>query len=356
MRSPMRAPMRRSGGAPTPSPNSTARKRPSSSNVSHEFRTPLTLLLGPIEDSARRPLPCPPSSASGSKPLIATACRLLKLVNTLLDFSRVEAGRIRATYEPTDLAPFTRELASLFRSACEQAGLSLVVETPDAGDAGLCRSRDVGEDRPQPAVERLQVHASRARSGSPCRQRRGIRGAARRGHRHRHSRGRAAAPVRALPSHRRRARPDPRRHRDRPRARSGACRAAQGLDRGRQHARPRQHFHRPHPVRDAAIFHRTGSLRRRREPFPRAPLRRARLIRRRSPALAARCRRRSRCRRRAASARPVPNAARILVGGRQRGHAGLSLAPAALPVRRHRGSQRRGGARGARERPGPISS
>ena len=52
-------------------------------------------------------------------------------MNTLLDFSRVEAGRIQATYEPTDLASLTRELASLFRSACEQAGLSLVVETPE---------------------------------------------------------------------------------------------------------------------------------------------------------------------------------------------------------------------------------
>ena len=54
--------------------------------------------------------------------------RLLKLVNTLLDFSRIEAGRVQATYEPTDLAGFTADLASVFRSAIERAGLRLVVD------------------------------------------------------------------------------------------------------------------------------------------------------------------------------------------------------------------------------------
>ena len=56
--------------------------------------------------------------------------RLLRLVNTLLDFSRIEAGRARANYEPTDLATFTAELASTFRSACERAGLRLIVDCP----------------------------------------------------------------------------------------------------------------------------------------------------------------------------------------------------------------------------------
>ncbi len=53
--------------------------------------------------------------------------RLLKLVNTLLDFSRIEAGRIEASYEPVDLAALTAELASVFRSAVERAGLRLAV-------------------------------------------------------------------------------------------------------------------------------------------------------------------------------------------------------------------------------------
>src|SRR5690606_16198256 len=52
----------------------------------------------------------------------------LRLVNTLLEFSRIEAGRIEASYEPLDLAALTAELASVFRSAIEKAGLSLVVD------------------------------------------------------------------------------------------------------------------------------------------------------------------------------------------------------------------------------------
>ena len=56
--------------------------------------------------------------------------RLLKLVNTLLDFSRIEAGRVQASYEPTDLAALTAELAEHFRSAMERAGLELDVDCP----------------------------------------------------------------------------------------------------------------------------------------------------------------------------------------------------------------------------------
>jgi His Kinase A (phospho-acceptor) domain/PAS fold len=79
------------------------------SNVSHEFRTPLTLLLGPLEELLARF-----SIASGSteRVLVDTAhrnaLRLLKLVNSLLDFSRIEAGRVQAHYEPTDLAALNR--------------------------------------------------------------------------------------------------------------------------------------------------------------------------------------------------------------------------------------------------------
>jgi PAS domain S-box-containing protein len=98
-------------------------------NVSHEFRTPLTLMLGPVENML----------ASGDAKLSAVAQnqlevvnrngqRLLRLVNTLLDFSRIEAGRVQASYVLTDLATFTAEVASNFRSACERAGLRLVVD------------------------------------------------------------------------------------------------------------------------------------------------------------------------------------------------------------------------------------
>src|SRR5262249_21399741 len=98
------------------------------SNVSHEFRTPLTLILGPIEDALAE------TTDGGQRDRLElmrrNALRLQKLVNTLLDFSRIEAGRIQATYEPTDLAELTTELASVFRSAIEKAGLRLIVNCP----------------------------------------------------------------------------------------------------------------------------------------------------------------------------------------------------------------------------------
>ncbi|MDR3632569.1 MAG: ATP-binding protein [Isosphaeraceae bacterium] len=101
------------------------------SNVSHEFRTPLTLMLGPAEDAlAAADEPLPPRQRERVEILHRNALRLLKLVNTLLDFSRIEAGRIQAVYEPTDLAALTADLASVFRSAVERAGMRLVVDCP----------------------------------------------------------------------------------------------------------------------------------------------------------------------------------------------------------------------------------
>jgi signal transduction histidine kinase len=96
------------------------------SNVSHEFRTPLTLMLGPLEEVL----------ASGTAGAAVRAqvelahrngTRLLRLVNSLLDFSRIEAGRVRAAFEPVDLGAITAEIASGFRSAVERAGLELDV-------------------------------------------------------------------------------------------------------------------------------------------------------------------------------------------------------------------------------------
>lgn len=98
------------------------------SNVSHEFRTPLTLMLGPLEDAlAGTDEALGPRTAERLDVAHRNSLRLLKLVNTLLDFSRIEAGRIQAVYEETDIAAFTTELASVFRSAVERAGLSLEV-------------------------------------------------------------------------------------------------------------------------------------------------------------------------------------------------------------------------------------
>jgi PAS domain S-box-containing protein len=96
------------------------------SNVSHEFRTPLTLMLSPLEDLVAAD-DLPTQRRQELALIHRNGLRLLKLVNTLLDFSRIEAGRVQAVYEPTDLAAFTAELASIFRSAMEQAGLEYIV-------------------------------------------------------------------------------------------------------------------------------------------------------------------------------------------------------------------------------------
>ena len=101
------------------------------SNVSHEFRTPLTLMLGPVEDAlAASDEPLPSLQRERLEIVYRNGLRLQRLVNNLLEFSRIEAGRVRAAFEPTDIADFTAELASNFRSACERAGLELRVECP----------------------------------------------------------------------------------------------------------------------------------------------------------------------------------------------------------------------------------
>jgi len=103
------------------------------SNVSHEFRTPLTLIMGPTEDllaeSAARP-----DDHERLTLIHRNSVRLLKLVNTFLDFSRLDAGGLRASFEPTDLAALTADLASTFRSTIERAGMALHVDCERLGE------------------------------------------------------------------------------------------------------------------------------------------------------------------------------------------------------------------------------
>ena len=115
------------------------------SNISHEFRTPLTLMLGPVESllaDQNEPL------TSRQKNLVLLAhdnsLRLLKLVNALLDFSRLEAGRLQARYSPIDIGAATAEIAGMFESATEKAGVKLTIDCPKISEAAWI-DRDMWE-------------------------------------------------------------------------------------------------------------------------------------------------------------------------------------------------------------------
>jgi signal transduction histidine kinase/CheY-like chemotaxis protein len=96
-------------------------------NVSHEFRTPLTLLMGPLEDALADPV----SDELLRQRLITArrnAGRLLRLVDSLLDFSRIEAGGAAANLVCTDIGALTSHIASSFGELCQRAGLDLVLD------------------------------------------------------------------------------------------------------------------------------------------------------------------------------------------------------------------------------------
>ena len=230
------------------------------SNISHEFRTPLTLMLGPLEDALAQP-PGALSAEDRERLTVAhrNALRLLRLVNTLLDFSRIEAGRIQASFEPTDLPGYTAELASTFRSALERAGLALTVDCPPL-PPGV--EAYVDREMWEKIVLNLLSNAFKftfegevevaLRDGG----RRPLPGRAR--HRHRHRRRRAAPPVRAVPPRRRVPGPDPGGHRDRAGARPGAGCAPRRRHRGRERARARHQVHGDDPDRVRAPAGRAG--------------------------------------------------------------------------------------------------
>jgi PAS domain S-box-containing protein len=101
-------------------------------NISHEFRTPITLMLGPLDEltSPHRETRVLFAEERDQLSMVhRNARRLLRLVNALLEFSRIEAGRASATYQLTDLSTYTAELASAFASATERAGINLTVRS-----------------------------------------------------------------------------------------------------------------------------------------------------------------------------------------------------------------------------------
>jgi diguanylate cyclase (GGDEF)-like protein len=106
------------------------------SNISHEFRTPLTLMLGSLEDELeQRDQSQPVERLERIEIAHRNGLRLLKLVNALLDFARIEAGRMQARFQPTNLSELTAELASSFDSATDRAGLALTIDCPPLPEA-----------------------------------------------------------------------------------------------------------------------------------------------------------------------------------------------------------------------------
>ncbi|KAJ9099949.1 hypothetical protein QFC21_003957 [Naganishia friedmannii] len=97
------------------------------SGVSHELRLPLTLVSGPLDDLAREA-----PEGSRAKSLLTMAKRnvnrLHNLVDSLMDFSRLEAGKLKGSFRPVPIGAFTRDLAGLFRPAIERTKLKLVID------------------------------------------------------------------------------------------------------------------------------------------------------------------------------------------------------------------------------------
>ena len=130
------------------------------SNVSHEFRTPLTLMIGPLEDVLDRG-ELPEGVRYELDVVYRNSLRLLKLVDSLLDFSRLEAGRLQARYARVDAGALTADLASVFRSAIERAGLTFDVRCDTVDDAYL--DRDMWEKIVFNLVSNALKHTLRGR-------------------------------------------------------------------------------------------------------------------------------------------------------------------------------------------------
>lgn len=101
--------------------------------VSHEFRTPLTLMLGPVDELRRDPALADPRTRETLDTVHRNGLRLGRLVDSLLDFSRLQAGHVQARQQPVDLGALSTDLAAAFRSAVLAAGLAYAVDCPDLG-------------------------------------------------------------------------------------------------------------------------------------------------------------------------------------------------------------------------------
>ena len=98
-------------------------------NISHEFRTPLTLILGPIEDMLAKRQNDPDRQTLGL--MQRNAKRILQLINQLLDLSRLESGKLKLQARPGDFAAFVKGVVMSFASLAEQKQIDLQFEIPE---------------------------------------------------------------------------------------------------------------------------------------------------------------------------------------------------------------------------------
>ncbi len=91
-------------------------------NISHEFRTPLTLMIGPLESAVNQIQDLPYEQAQIA---LRNARRLLRLVNQLLDLQRFDAGRMQPSFRPCNLVDFCEQTIESFQPYCEKKGINL---------------------------------------------------------------------------------------------------------------------------------------------------------------------------------------------------------------------------------------
>jgi adenylate cyclase len=97
-------------------------------NVSHEFRTPLTLTIGPLESAVEQQ-----QGLSYEQSVIAlrNSRRLLRLVNQLLDLQRLDAGRMQPHFRPCNLLAFVEQIVDSFRPYCAKKQIALLARLAD---------------------------------------------------------------------------------------------------------------------------------------------------------------------------------------------------------------------------------
>ncbi|MGH7693846.1 MAG: ATP-binding protein, partial [Gemmatimonadaceae bacterium] len=103
-------------------------------NVSHEFRTPLSLIVGPVEDLRDGRWGELSASVRGRlEGVLANSRRLLKLVEQLLDIARLESGTLQLSAEVRDLVPLLRRMTDSFASLAERRGIAFRLSCPVGG-------------------------------------------------------------------------------------------------------------------------------------------------------------------------------------------------------------------------------